>query len=227
MRPLVACALVACLVAAACGGSSPTATPIPQPTAAPPSETVPAGTPTTAPGETPPLTATAGATSGTSLPTPIPATLESASERPSISITSNTTEVRPGEVFRVDVILDPQGKGISGVQVKIAYDPAALRPTDAVAGPLLGEESIEIPLIIDEVAGFVEYVAARIGSTAAPTPPGLVATIRFQALETAVEGTLTSLTITGVQVPDENIQEITGILVGEGINISIVTLSLR
>ena len=155
-------------------------------------------------------------------PTPSPATLESTSGRASISITSTTTEVRPGGDLEVAVILDPQGKGISGVQVKIAYDPATLRPTEAVAGPLLGEESIEIPLIIDEVAGSVEYVAARIGSTAAPTPPGLVATIRFQALESATEGKLTSLKITGVQVPDENIQEIAGILVGESINIGIV-----
>ena len=108
------------------------------------------------------------------------------------------------------------------VSVYEYHDPATLRPTEAVAGPLLGEESIEIPLIIDEVAGSVEYVAARIGSTAAPTPPGLVATIRFQALESATEGKLTSLKITGVQVPDENIQEIAGILVGESINIGIV-----
>ena len=117
--------------------------------------------------------------------------------------------------------VDPQGRGISGVQVSIDYDPATLRVSGVEPGILLGTEPAIAGPIIDETNGVVEYAVARIGPTDPPTPPGLFATVRFQVLETAGRGRDTVLEITAVKVPDENVQEIPNVLIGESLTVKI------
>ena len=88
-------------------------------------------------------------------------------------------------------------------------------------GELLGREPITVGPIIDDVAGTLQYAAARIGETKPPTPSGLFATLQFKVLETARAGSPTSLAITEVKMPDENIQEIADITVGDGLSLEI------
>ena len=138
-----------------------------------------------------------------------------------ILMTSSTGEVIPGEEFRVEVNVDSQGRGISGVQVSIDYDPSALRVAGLEPGTLLGPEPAVAGPIIDETNGVVEYAVARIGPTEPPTPPGLFATVRFQVLDTAGRGRDTVLDITAVKVPDENVREIPNVLTGESLTVKI------
>ena len=200
-RLLFGCAVLVCLFVVGCKGTSPTPTPAPSLT---PAATA---TPTQVPvGEAEP-TLTIGQTS-------IPPV--------SIALVSTTKEAQPGQEFKVDVTLDPQGRGISGVELKIQFDATNLRLVGLTPGKLLGEEPVEFgPVVIGEADNLIHYAAARIGETLPPTPSGLVAAMKFQVLETAAAGGETSLKITEVKVPDENIRVIHDISVGEGITVEI------
>ena len=114
--------------------------------------------------------------------------------------------------------VDPQGRGISGVELKIEFDPAVLQMIDVVPWTLLGEKPEEvrstIPFTdIDNTLGTLHYADVRVDVTHPPTPPGLLATIKLRVLETAKAGRDTSLRIVDVKIPDENIREIQHILI--------------
>ena len=122
----------------------------------------------------------------------------------------------------MDLRVDPEGRGISGVQARIRYDNAVLLPFLAVPGPLLGDEPVEVPLIINEEEGWMEYVAARVGVTQPPTQPDVAASITFQVLEDAPTGVTTALEIIGAKMPDENIEEIAEIAWSGAVNVAIL-----
>ena len=228
MRVLLWSALLVCLaVSAACRGSSPTPTvpPILSPTSAP--------TPTVTSESIATLVPTVGSTStSTAIPSEIVTTVPD-SEDPtgpalllpvSISIRSSLAVVQPGQELTADVMVDPQGRGISGVQLTIEYDPAALQAVSIKPGPLLtglsGQKAVEAGPNIDATQGRLEYAAARIGKTVPPTPPDRFATITIHVLDTAAPG-VTTLKITAVKIPDENINEISDLEIGEGLRIQI------
>ena len=138
----------------------------------------------------------------------------------SISMVSTATEVRPGQEFSVVLAVDPGGRGISGVDVKIRFDSAILEMVDATAGDLLGEKPDEVASVIpsveiDNATGTLSYLDVRIGPTSPPTPPGILGTLKVRVLETAPVGTETSLRLTEVHIPDENIEEIADLLIGD------------
>ena len=210
MKPLAGgWVLVVSLLVVAC--SSPTATPTPSAIR---------------------LAATRAAEAATALPTSqstvVPAnTIPSPVFRPvSVAILSASRTVRPGEEFDVDLTLDPQGRGISGVQVQLEYDPDMFRIIEVTPGELLGEKPTEvrsvIPFVeIDNKLGILHFRDARIGPTQPPTPTGRFATIRFQALETASAGEQAFLRITEAKIPDENILEIRDVVIGRDLRVEI------
>ena len=108
------------------------------------------------------------------------------------------------------------------MQLSIDYDPSLLEVIGVAPGALLGQEPVTVGPILDETTGVVQYAAARIGETTPPTPSGLFATIQLKVLATAPEGSMTTLTITEVKMPDENIQEIADITVGDGLSLEIL-----
>ena len=228
MKQLIGYVLVICLLATGCGGASPTATATlaPEVTVAPSPEA--AATPAPEAMATlaaiPPDTTTPPPTSPSILepiPTPVVSPAQSESSPVSILMASTKEELGPGQQLRVDLSVDPQGKGISGVQVRIEYDPAVFRVVGAEPGTLLGPEPAVAGPIIDETKGDVEYAAARIGPTEPPTPPGLFATLKFLVLETAPSGKFTILKISEVKIPDENIREIRDVLIGKELEVKI------
>lgn len=231
MGAVIGALLIACLLAVGCSGGSPTAitaptgVATPTPTASPqatgtpaestrqPGTPAPTETPTTAPG-TVPDTPSPGATTG---PTVDPSTSTSVT----VDLATETTELQPGQEFDVEVALDPVGRGISGVQVWIEYDPALLEPVGVEPGTLLGVAPIEAGPIIDEVEGVFQYAAARIGPTDPPTAAGLFASIRFRVLDSVATASETVLEISQVKIPDENILEITDVRTGEVLRLAI------
>ena len=191
------CVVAACLLAMGCRGSSATPNPTVSSLFKPTSGA---------------LTGREDEAAGSPQPQTAPVT---------IALVPSALEVRRSEEFTVDVEVDPSGRGISGVQVQLGYDSYALRAIDVDAGPLLGVEPVEVEPIIDQEKGTIVYAAARIRRTQPPTSPGVFAILRFQVRESASVGQQTSLKITDVKIPDEHIQMIGDVQVGDPLRLSI------
>ena len=219
MKTLTGCLLLVYVVLVGCNGPSPASTPTPASELRP---SPPAYPVTAAPGQqtgamstfTPaPVSSSASGRTpkATSIPMPAPVY---------IAMVSRMTAVRQAQEFSVELVLDPRGRGISGVQVRIEYDPTILRAVGVERGDLLGPELVEVP-IFDAEKGVIEYAAARIGPTEPPTPSGLFATLKLHVLENAPVGEETTLRITEVKIPDENIREIRPISIGDDLKLEI------
>ena len=136
-----------------------------------------------------------------------------------ISLVSAVAQVAPGQQISVDVSLDPRGRGISGVEMNVEFDPASFEVLEVEPGPLLGDKPSEVSAVlprveIDNTLGVLRYYDARIGNTVPPTPPSIVARIKLRVLEKPPADTLPYLRITAVKVPDEKIQEISDVTIG-------------
>ncbi len=142
-------------------------------------------------------TAEATSTPAAPIPDPVSLTLRFASG-----------QAERGKEFSVGVYLDPAGRGISGVQVRVEYDSTVFRLVGAAPGDLLGEAPVEAGPKVDESTGVLDYAVARIGPTVPPTLPGLFATIRFETLNSATAGAMSSIRIIEAKIPDENIRPI-------------------
>ncbi len=138
----------------------------------------------------------------------------------SIAMVSRTAVVRQSQEFSVELVLSPRGRGISGVQVRVGYDPTRLEAMGVEHGDLLGLEPVEVQIIEDE-KGVIEYAAARIGPTEPPTPSGTFATLKLRVLGNAPVGEEVTLRITDVKIPDENIQEIHPISIGDDLRLEV------
>ncbi|MCW7075273.1 MAG: cohesin domain-containing protein, partial [Candidatus Methanospirare jalkutatii] len=108
---------------------------------------------------------------------------------PTVSIEPASTKVCPGDVFSVNVTVDPAGKGVSAADVKIVFDATVVECEDVSPGDLLGEHPLEGKKEIDNENGMVWYALARIGDTPVPTEEGTFAVLSFKVKEDAPEGT--------------------------------------
>ena len=71
-----------------------------------------------------------------------------ASGKATVSIEpASTPGLRPGDAFSVNVTVDPAGRGVSGAEVKIAFDAAVVECEDVSPGDLLGDSLLELSLI--------------------------------------------------------------------------------
>ena len=238
-KTLIGCALLlVVLLAAGCGGSSPTATPAPTPeapgTPAPgvePTDTAAANagdtataTPTPDGGTTATSTPSSGRTGTT--PEPTPSSGQPQPNALAIDMSSTATQARPGQEFSVDVTADPKGRGISGAEFQLIFNPAFLQVLEVVPGDVLGEKTPEVESVlpfvhIDNDSGIVQYRDARIGLTEPPTPRGLLATVKLVVQEDAPPGAEASLRIVEAKIPDENIEEIGELVVGGPLTVEI------
>ena len=221
MKVLFGCALIACLVVLGCSGASPTFTPAPtvQELESRTSEPDSTATPTLSQVGT--VTPTSESTTVPSGPTQTPSPAPTAPGPVIVGLSSASGQASPGHELTIDVNIDPQGRGISGVQVWIEYDPEIFQVIGAEPGDLLGGEPAQAGPIIDEVEGVFQYATARIGETHPPTSPGLFATIKLLVLDTGVAGRETFLKITEVKIPDQDIREIREVQIGEGLRLEV------
>ena len=208
---LTVASIVAVLVWTGCDGSTPSR----EPTFAltPATEALPT---------TPSTPAALGSTPTRNTSTsPPPAATAAPGDPPSIEFEPDLREVNPGGSFKVNVVVDPMGRGVSGVQVRLEYDPQVLRAFGASPGPLLGESPAEAGPVVDAPPGTLDYAAARLGATTSPTSRGIFATFDFQVQSSARQGTVTTIRITRVKMPDQSIVEIPGVRVGHGLTVKI------
>ena len=75
--------------------------------------------------------------------------------KPTVSIEPALTPLCPGDVFSVNVTVDPAGKGVSAADVKIAFDAAVVECEDVSPGDLLGDSPLEKKKVIDNENGMV------------------------------------------------------------------------
>jgi len=134
---------------------------------------------------------------------------------PTVSVEPAPTPLCPGDVFSVNVTVDPAGKGISGAEVKIAFDASVVECEDVSPGDLLGDSPIQGKKEIDNENGTIWYALARIGDTPVPTEEGTLAVLSFKVKEDAPEGTY-YLRITSAKLTDENFAYISPIRTENG-----------
>jgi len=117
----------------------------------------------------------------------------------------------------VNVTVDPAGKGVSGAEVKIAFDASVVECEDVSPGELLGDSPVQGIKEIDNENGTVWYALARnrSDSTPVPTEEGTFAVLSFKVKEDASEGTY-YLRITSAKLTDENFNYISPIEIKNG-----------
>ena len=124
-------------------------------------------------------------------------------------------EAEPGQAVTVNVEIKPADWGISGSEITLEFDPAALEATGLEQGGFLGDTPLVGLNEIDNEAGMLRIAVARVGETTPPSPPGVLATVSFTVLDTAERGTH-DLTLTEVRLTDENFEDIADIKVQHG-----------
>lgn len=107
-----------------------------------------------------------------------------------MSLSPATADEAVGDVFAVDVVLDTEGAGVSGVTAIINYDTAKLQVQDDATGTGTCLDGVNIKSgpnltscltnTVDASAGKIRYDAGNLG--ASYTGRGVIATIHFKAI---------------------------------------------
>jgi len=111
--------------------------------------------------------------------------------------------VSNGSSFSVDVEIDTDAR-VYAIEITLEYDKAVLNATEVEEGSFLDSDAQNpIKLEIDNSAGTVEYINTRINPQDGREPgKGTLLTVTFEALAAKDK---TSITITKIEVVDENV----------------------
>ena len=141
--------------------------------------------------------------------------VHTASAAPVISVDPADTVVSGGGTFTVNVMVDPDGVEVRGVQYKLEFDNTLLNATDQSKGVFLshdGASTLNIPNKIDNIIGIIEYGETRTGGETGVTDPGILATITFNAIESGG----CSLSLGEVVMSDPDATEIHNVSINDG-----------
>jgi hypothetical protein len=84
----------------------------------------------------------------------------------SVSVSPQTITSSQGDVFSIDIIVDPAGSDIYGAQYKLYFDKNMLKAISQNQGTFLshnGSDTIEVTNNIDNATGRIDYGETRIG----------------------------------------------------------------
>jgi hypothetical protein len=121
-------------------------------------------------------------------------------------------EATPGEELTISIEVKPSGWGVSGGEIKLAFDPDVLQAIDIEPGSFLGPSPIVGLEQLDNQAGEIRLALARVGETEVPSPAGVLATVKFKVPDSADSG-IYEIELTVVGLADENFQDISGFTV--------------
>jgi len=124
-------------------------------------------------------------------------------------------EVRPGQEFIIKIKIDPGGKGVSGGEVEVNFNPNIFEVISVNPGDILGPSPLVGLREIDNVKGSIRYAIARVGRTELPTKPGVFAEIQFKTKFEANTGTYT-IELVRIGLADEEFNDITEISIDNG-----------
>ena len=137
-----------------------------------------------------------------------------------VSFEPSHHNVLQGDLFTMNITVDPQGVETMGAQYYIHFDNTMLNATEQIEGLFLsndGADTLIMPNRFNNTIGLIEYGETRIGVTNGVTSPGILATITFLANEPGV----VNLDMSDVILSDPDANEIPGVIVNNAtVNIS-------
>jgi energy-converting hydrogenase Eha subunit E len=140
---------------------------------------------------------------------------QSVSAAPVISVEPSYLNVFQGDVFTVNITVDPAGVAVMGAQYELCFNNTLLNATKQTQGTFLSQDGAGTNIFtnnINNTIGLVKYGETRMGVDYGVTNPGILATITFRAL---APGT-SNLDFSKVKLSDPFAQQITGVLINNG-----------
>ncbi len=132
------------------------------------------------------------------------------------SVSADMVDVSMGDIFEIEVTVDPHGNSVYGVQYDLTFNPAILQVVkDLEKGDFLsqdGESSVAITNDFNNTIGTIEYGETRMGAEDGVTGAGVLATITFEA----VSAGSTDLEFSDVIVSDTVAKPIEGVVLNNG-----------
>lgn len=106
----------------------------------------------------------------------------------SVSVSPQTVSASPGDVFTIDIVVDPADSGVYGAQYELHFDKNMLKATSQNTGSFLshgGADTIEVMNTINNTIGKIEYGETRIGdpkTVGGASEGGVLASVTFEAI---------------------------------------------
>jgi len=145
--------------------------------------------------------------------------LHKGASRGTVYLEPPSLSIQRGQELSINITVEPAGWGVSGCEVNLTFNSSVLQGVSIEVGGFLGSS----PLIgledIDNQAGVVRLIMARIGSTTTPSPPGVLATVNFRVSDSAESGTY-ELKLTNVGLANEDFEDVTDFTV-RGTNLTV------
>ncbi len=107
---------------------------------------------------------------------------------PVVSVSPSSMKVSQGQIFTVNITVDPKGNEIYGVQYDLYFDNGILKAISQTQGTFLGQDGAETYVFVNETdntVGIVKYGESRIGVKNGVTSPGILSTISFEVVGTS------------------------------------------
>ena len=124
--------------------------------------------------------------------------MAAAAATPSVSIDPATTSVNQSESFTVNISINPEGIGVSGVDIKyLTFNPAIVQCDRSDIGDFLGASPVTVKNVIDNTEGTIWYAVAS--TTGEHKAKGTFATVTFTVKSDAPNGTY-ALDFTAVEL---------------------------
>ena len=111
-------------------------------------------------------------------------------EESTVSVTPKMITASSGDIFSIDILVDPLGNEIFGAQYELQFDNNLLKATEQTGGTFLshdGIETIEVFNNINNSIGNIKYCETRIGEpqeVGSVTDSGILASITFEVIGT-------------------------------------------
>ncbi|HIH87025.1 MAG TPA: hypothetical protein HA304_03885 [Methanosarcinales archaeon] len=140
---------------------------------------------------------------------------QSVSAASAISVEPSYLNVLQGDIFTVNITLDPAGVEVMGSQYELYFNNTLLNATKQTQGIFLSQDGAGTNVFVNKInntIGVIEYGETRVGVDYGVTDPGILATITFRVL---APGT-SSLDLNKVKLSDPFAQQITGVLINNG-----------
>ncbi|MEA1945659.1 MAG: dockerin type I domain-containing protein [Euryarchaeota archaeon] len=138
-----------------------------------------------------------------------------ASAAPTVSIEPSYQDVLQGDLFTVNITVDPQGVETMGAQYYLHFNNTLLNATEQIRGDFLSQDGVSTNTFANKVnntIGVTEYGETRIGVTYGVTTPGVLASVTFRAVEPGV----CNPTLSDVVLSDPDAGEIPNVVVNNG-----------
>ncbi|MDD5615770.1 MAG: cohesin domain-containing protein [Candidatus Methanoperedens sp.] len=133
----------------------------------------------------------------------------------SVSIEPSSKSVNRTDTFSVNVVVDPAGQAVMGVQIKLNFDKSVVNLNSAVPGTFLGNSPILFNNTIDNTNGKLELAYNIAGGDSAKSVKGTFATLTFTVRSDAPNGT-SNLDLTMAKLTDASADPIAGVTINDG-----------